>query len=386
MAKNGRPHRIDGGLFRRQDSQFWQVWYRYRKGEIVRESTGTADEQQAERFLRGRLDARDDGRLPAALGSKRLTFNEWADWFLERRSKPPFRSEGTHRQNTNALKFLRPAFGRLPLADITSEAVEDHLAARLQEGRRIHTKRGIEYRGKLKPATVHQEFRVLSHMLNVAVKQKWLMDNPCRAVEFPVSVAKSTRKPHFMTGSEQARIEVVAPGYLRNIVVILSEMGLRPFQELPPMKKSQVDLDNWLIHIPDSKTVNGIGDMPMTPPARDAFQRQIAEAPGCEYLFPSPKQNGKKPHMTWLRKVWAMTLEKAGVPYFSIYELRHTFATRLSAGGVADHMVTQMLRQSDADVLKLYSQAKLGMMREALAKMDRQANERGLNPFSGRPN
>lgn len=281
---------------------------------------------------------------------------------------------------------MRPAFGRLPLADIRSEAVEDHLAARLQEGRRIHTKRGIEYRGKLRPATVHQEFRVLSHMLNVAIKQKPLPDNPCCAVEFPVPVAKSTRKPHFMTASEQARIEGVAPGYLRNIVVILSEMGLQPFKELLPMRKSQVDLDNWLIHIPDSKTVNRIGDMPMTPPARDAFQRRIAETPGSEHLFPSPKQNGKKPYMTWLRKVWAATLEKAGVPYFSIYELRPTFATRLSAGGVADHRVTQMLRQSDADFFKLYSQAKLGMMREALAKMDRQANERGLNPFSGRPN
>ena len=169
-----------------------------------------------------------------------------------------------------------------------------------------------------------------------------------------------------MTATEQARIDAVAPSYLRNIVVILSEMGLRPFKELLPMKKSQVDLDNWLIHIPDSKTVNGIGDIPMTPPVRDAFQRQIAETPGSEYLFPSPKQNGKKPYMTWLRKVWAMTLEKAG--------------------GVADHMVTQVLRQGDADVFKLYSQAKLGMMREALAKMDRQANERGLNPFTGRPN
>ena len=45
-----------------------------------------------------------------------------------------------------------------------------------------------------------------------------------------------------------------------------------------------------------------------------------------------------------------------------------SFATRLSAGGVADHMVTQMLRQEDAEVFRLYSQAKLGMMREALAK------------------
>ena len=64
--------------------------------------------------------------------------------------------------------------------------------------------------------------------------------------------------------------------------------------------------------------------------------------------------------------------------------MRHTFATRLSAGGIADHVVTQMLRQSDAEVFKLYSQAKLGMMREALAKLDRMANERlGICSRSG---
>jgi site-specific recombinase XerD len=57
------------------------------------------------------------------------------------------------------------------------------------------------------------------------------------------------------------------------------------------------------------------------------------------------------------------------------YHLRHCFASRLSAGGVANHFVTQMLRQGDAQVFKRYSQAKLNMMREALARLDRQANE-----------
>jgi hypothetical protein len=46
-------------------------------------------------------------------------------------------------------------------------------------------------------------------------------------------------------------------------------------------------------------------------------------------------------------------------------------------------MVTQMLRQEDADAFKLYSQAKLGMMREALAKLDRKANERAESSRSG---
>jgi hypothetical protein len=101
--------------------------------------------------------------------------------------------------------------------------------------------------------------------------------------------------------------EFAASNYLRNVVVIIAEMGLRYKKELLSMKKGQVDL-------------------------------------------------------------------------------RHTFATRLSAGGVADHVVTQMLRQGDAEVFKLYSQAKLGMMREALAKLDRQANERPWSSHTERPN
>ncbi len=383
MSKRGRPREGDGGVYKRGNSQFWQVWYRDKKGDIQRESTGKTDQGEAERFLRGRLTARDEGRLPTVLNSKNLTFGQWADWFLERRSKPPFRSEGNHQQNVNALKFLRPVFGDVPLSELTAEAIEEYLANRLQSGRRIRTKLGVQHRGTIKPATAHQEFRILSHMLNVAVKQKRLVDNPCRAVEFPVSVSKSTRKPHYMTASEQAKIEFAAPSYLRNLLVIVAETGLRYKKELLPMKKSQVDLDNGVVHIADSKTANGIGDMPMTVAARVAFSRQMEDTEGSEYLFPSFKRKARKPYLTNVRKGWTATLEKAGVPYFTLYEVRHTFATRLSAGGVADHMVTQMLRQGDSEVFKLYSQAKLGMMREALAKLDRAANERAANSYTG---
>jgi hypothetical protein len=134
-------------------------------------------------------------------------------------------------------------------------------------------------RGTIKPATAHQEFRILSHILNGAVKQKRLAVNPCVGAEFPVSVTKSTRKPHAMTATEQAKIESVAPGYVRNIVVIVSELGLR-------------------------------------------------------------------------YKVWAAMLNRAGVPYLCPTNFgARTAATRLSAGEVADHMVLQMFRQEDAEVV-----------------------------------
>ena len=63
---------------------------------------------------------------------------------------------------------------------------------------------------------------------------------------------------------------------------------------------------------------------------------------------------------------------------FRIYDLRSTYATRLSAGGVADEWVTQLLRQGDAKVFKRYSQMKLQMKLEALSKLNRKANEKGV--------
>jgi len=386
MSRNGRPRKESGTVYHRKISAFWWARYRNREGQIIKESTRRTDLQEAQRFLRNRLEARDEGKLPAILSGKNLTFSEWADWFLEMRSKPPFRSEKTHLMNMNTVKLLRPVFGDMRLSDITPEAVELYLKNRLNSRRRIHTKLGIQYRDRIKPTTVHLEFRVLRRMLNVAVKQKRLSSNPCSAVEFPVSVNKAASKPHYMTRSEQKLIEFFAPPHLRNVVVIISEMGLRPYKELMPMKKAQVDPDNFLVHIPDSKTQSGIGDMPMTRPAWRAFKRQIKETPGSEYLFPAINPNASKPYISTLKTTWKATLRRAGVRYFPLYHLRHTFASRLSAGGVSDHFVTLMLRQGDSQVFKRYSQAKLNMMREALAQMDRSANEHPKTFGTSRPN
>jgi integrase len=56
------------------------------------------------------------------------------------------------------------------------------------------------------------------------------------------------------------------------------------------------------------------------------------------------------------KTVWHATLRRAKVGYFRICDLRSTYATRLSAGGVADEWVKQLLRQGDAKVFKKYSQ------------------------------
>jgi integrase len=164
-----------------------------------------------------------------------------------------------------------------------------------------------------------------------------------------------------------------APVHLRNVVRIVTETGLRVYKELLPMKKEHVDLVNWVVWIPDSKTPNGISELPLTDPAVDAFRNQIAISGNGDFLFPSDETPTK--HLKSVKTAWKNTVRRAGIPYFRIYDLRSTYATRLSAGGVADEWVTQMLRQGDSQVFKKYSQMKLQMKREALEKLNRQANE-----------
>ena len=259
------------------------------------------------------------------------------------------------------------------MVDVTAELIETYLRRRLEQRVEIMRSEGKVAKGLVKPSTVHQEFRVLRRMLNVAVRKKLLVANPCSGVEFPVRV-KGLFRPHYVTWSEQEKIEGIAPDYLRNVIRIITETGLRVYKELAPMKKEDVDLANAIVWIPDSKTPSGVAEVPLTELAVEAFKKQVSISGPGPYLFPN--SDNPSGYQASFKKVWATTLRKAGIPYFRIYDLRSTYATRLSAGGVADEWVTQLLRQGDAKVFKKYSQMKLQMKREALAKLNRKANDK----------
>ncbi len=364
----------DGGLYKREGSKIWWMRYRDKDGVRQRESTLTEDWDEAQKRLRERLQARDNNTLPALRRGQDLTFGEWSDFYLENFSRPPFRAQKTHEVNQRALKHLRKMFESTKLAELTADDIEMYLRKRLKQRALVKTKSGFVEKQVLKATTVHQELRVLRRMLNVALRKKFLFANPCAGVEFPARVDGLFR-PHYVTWSEQQKIEFAAPEYLRNVIRIVTETGLRIYKELTPMKKDQLDLVNRTVWIPDSKTPNGVAEVPLTDIAVAAFTKQLAISGPGEYLFPSDENASG--HQKTFKTAWHATLRRSKVSYFRIYDLRSTYATRLSAGGVADEWVTQLLRQGDAKVFKKYSQMKLQMKREALAKLNRQANETG---------
>ena len=281
-----RSRKYDGVVYRRKETLFWWIRYRDRNGSRRRESTLTEDWQEARQLLRERLHARDNNVLDVIRKGEKLSLEQWADFFLENYSKPPVRAEKTHQVNLRVGKHLKAAFGSRKLVDITADDIELYLRDRLRKTVRVRTALGYRDMGVLKPTTVHQELRVLRRMLNVAVRKKLLQANPCWGVEFPVAV-RGLFRPHYVTWSEQRRIELKAPPHLRNIVQIITETGLRVYKELTPMRKDQVDFVNATVWIPDSKTPNGVAEIPLTPLAIEAFKSQTRISGIGPFLFPS---------------------------------------------------------------------------------------------------
>jgi len=296
-----RARKYDGVVYQRDGTEIWWIRYRDRKGVARRESSQTADWQEANKKLRERLQARDANLLEVVRKGESLAYEQWADFFLENYSKPPVRAEKTHEANERCIKHLKAAFGISRLVDITADSIELYLRERLRQRVRVKVKLGYKLLGAIKSTTIHQEFRVLRRMLNVAVRKKLLVANPCSGVEFPVAV-KGLFRPHYVAWSEQQTIESHGPQHLRNIIRIITETGLRVYKELTPMKKDQVDLHNAVVWIPDSKTPNGIAEVPLTSLAIEAFKSQMAISGDGPFLFPSNRNPSG--HQTALKTVW----------------------------------------------------------------------------------
>src|SRR5713226_4582667 len=85
--------------------------------------------------------------------------------------------------------------------------------------------------------------------------------------------------------------------------------GLRVYKELMPMKKEQVDLENAVVWIPDSKTPNGIAEVPLTDLAREAFREQIRISGPGTWLFPNDESSTG--YQNSLKTVWRLPLRRA---------------------------------------------------------------------------
>src|SRR5579862_7761285 len=108
---------------------------------------------EAQKCLRERLQARDNNTLPALRRGQDLAFGEWADFYLENFSKPPFRAPNPCGQQ-RALKHPRSMFEETKLAGLTVDNIETYLRRRLKQRMMVKAKDGFVQKGVLKATMV----------------------------------------------------------------------------------------------------------------------------------------------------------------------------------------------------------------------------------------
>jgi integrase len=179
--------------------------------------------------------------------------------------------------------------------------------------------------------------------------------SPFDLTKFFLNEAKDRRKPYVLSWADQEKLVALAPPRLRLLVIMGVETGMRT-GEMLGLRWSDINLLEGDLKVERSKTSAGIRTVPLSNCCKIELRRwkNLVGTEFSEWVFPNfsnrrhPLQGG--------RKAWASALKKAGLPFFPIYYLRHTFASRLTAAGVSPVTVAQMLGHSTTQIVPRYAQ------------------------------
>jgi integrase len=301
-------------------------------------------------------------RLPR---SNPPTLEAYANGFLE-----TIRDLKTKARYTSSVRNHLVFFGKAKLSQVTSERIEAFKQARLKSG--------------VSPATVNRDLAVLRRMLKLAELQRLIGFNPMSEVEF-LEERKHRRQAHILTFEEQARLTAIAPHHIKMLTVLITETGLRVGKEALSLKWEDVDFLNDQIRIRRSKTAAGIRAVPLS----EFCKSELLEWGGIlgsgfsDYVFPNVDE--PTTHLGSVKRAWRTALKSAGISYFPIYNLRATFASRLSASGTPAQFVAQMIGHSGTSILDTYAKAIDEFRREAIKKFEAYRKSHQVNARSDAP-
>jgi integrase len=313
------------------------------------ESTGTSNKRLAQKILDKRLAEIIEGRfrLPKSNPPRLKQFGEE---FLD-----SIRHQNTRKRYASSTANLRAHFGDARLTEINAERIDEFKDSRLAS--------------KVRAATVNRDLAVLRRMLRIAERKRLITASPFREAEM-LEERKERRQPHILTFKEEEKLLAVASDHIRVLAVLILDTGLRSGREALSLKWEDVDFEDEAIRIRQSKTLAGIRSVPMSSRCKaELLKWRTRLGPEfSEYVFANPQW--PETHLRDVRRAWPKALKTAGLEYFWLYDLRHTFASRLTAAGVSPLFVAQIMGHSSPSILQTYAKAIDEFRRSAIAKLE----------------
>jgi integrase len=280
-------------------------------------------------------------------GAAAITFGDLATRWLEEYAKPHRKSWREDQRRIE--KHLRPALGRLPLAEVTAQDVRP-LHARIGRTSPIEANRVVEllraiYRKGLKWSLVPAGTANPADNVDRFQKRegtRWLSER---------ELARLFR------ALDREEPETAA------IVRLLLLTGARK-TEILSARWDQLDIDGRKLRLTGTKS----GEERILPLSAEAVDiiRNLPRRLGSPFLFPSPKVAGEP--LRDIKREWSRIRKRARLHGVKVHDLRRTTGSALANAGVSLEIIGKALGHRDLRATRVYAHI---AQQQATAALDR---------------
>ncbi len=321
-------------LVYRKDKRAWYVtWTENRRSKRI--STGTADEDEAKRYLQ---------EFKAGLSSPptkdTITLYKVLDEYLEAK-----RDVSSIQRITDIVVILKKYFGDISIDYITRKSSRNYISHR----RKLNVKDG----------TIRRELGVLKAALNWIVKESWMPYAP--QVELPPAPPPKDR---WLTTEEIKKLlNACSSHHIKLFIIIALNAGARKGAILS-LKWKQVDLENRQIDFNEPGRVITNKKRAVVP-INNILYAALQEArllAQSDYVIEHNGQGVKDVRIAFTR-----TAKKAGLPGVTPHTLRHTSATLMAQARIPMREIAGVLGHDDSRTTeKVYAKHHPDYLRDAV--------------------
>jgi integrase len=193
------------------------------------------------------------------------------------------------------------------------------------------------WRASIPEGKRYRSHRALRHVLQAALRWRWIEDNPAVHVKNPEPRAGAIDP--FNSWDELDAIAAELNAIHGPLVVFLAGTGVRP-EESFGAEWRDVDLERGMLMVRRAFAKGRLKEYGKTAGSRRAVPLRARVVTALETLphrrgivFPAP-EGGRIQINNWRSRSWSPSLAAAGIKHRRIYDLRHTYATWSLAAGV----------------------------------------------------
>jgi len=281
-----------------------------------------------------------------------IEFDEAAGLYLDW-ARGEYERQASFTRIAVSFQCLRGFFRRSSVSMITAAELESFKTWRRNAG--------------IKPVTIRHDLHALSGFYKFAVRCRWAWKNPTKEIKIPSDAGsiriRALKQEEITRYFEAAR---GIPSALHDVAWLMLSTGMRP-SEVMNLTGDDYNQLRQSVMVRDGKTPAARRMLQLVPEACAIVERRTSTLRANGFLFPGKRLGEALSKLQWAHN---RALKLCGLR-FRLYDLRHTFATRMAERGMPLTTLAAILGHNGLRCVTRYVHPSQTVMDEAMLRFQR---------------